>query len=203
MKSAFALTLLLALAGCRATVAPVVASAPQAQPDYVDFTPGSRLRIVAAITKSGKSEVAFEAARQEGNVITMKGDDLIGYETAFWSLDPRPGGGVSLKLASATLTVNGNPANITQPTRALLHLPRSARYLRAFYLTRQSRADHNMAIAGMSRRVELEAFTRAFRESPEQACTAYQTKCEWVPTGVAVRHEVPKMVDGALVWPAQ
>ena len=55
-------------------------------------------------------------------------------------------------------------------------------------------------------RDRLEAFTRAFHDSPADACADFAKQreyCEWVPAGVAVRPEVPKIVDGVARWPVQ
>lgn len=211
MKPAAAILLLFVLAasGCAKHVpaAPIaIAPLPPNSSEYVDLSRGWRLRIVAAVTKSGKYDVDFKPVQQEGNVIALKADDVLGYETAFWSVVARSGGGVSIKLASAELTMAGKPSPIAQPTRALIHAPNSAHYIRIFYLTRKSDADHNMLIAGAPRMEQLEAFTRAFHDSPNDACDAYAKRrqyCEWIPAGLAVRPEVPKIVDGVTQWPKQ
>ena len=192
----------------RVTIPANVAPLPPTSQDFADLSPGWRLRIVAAVTKSGKYLVETKPAEQHGTTsgigLTLKAsDDLIGFETAFWSIAARPGGGVSLQLASAELTVDGKPNPIAKPDRALIHAPKSARYIRIFYLTRKSDSDHNMAIAGSSRKDQLELFTKSFRESPVDACASYSKQrhyCEWIPAGMAVRPEVPKVVDGVVQW---
>ncbi len=200
-------------AGCgkppaKTTIAATVPAASNTAREYVDLEPGWRLRIVAPVTRSGSYEVKPQASQQRGNTISLKtGDDLIGYETAFWSIQARPGNrGVKVALASAELTINGSPSPIAEPTRAVVHVPPSVRYVRAFYLTRKSAADHNMALAGAARREQIEAFTRAFHHSPEVACSDFVRQrhyCEWIPAQVAVRPEQPKIVDGVTQWPQQ
>ena len=212
MKPAAAVGLMMiALAGCggaRSSKPPAVAAAlPSTTREYVDLEPGWRLRIVAPVTRSGSYHVGVKPIEQQGNVISLKtSDDLIGYETAFWSIIARPGGGVSIRLASAELTLAGKPAPLPKPNRAVVHVPRSARFVRIFYLTRRSDADHDMALAGAARLDQLEAFTRAFRDSPSETCTdrpKQRLYCEWIPAGMAVRPEVPKIVDGVTSWPSQ
>ncbi len=203
---AAALVFLVALVGCTRTNTATVAL-PSITHEYIDLIAGWRLRIVAPVTKSGSYDVKTESSQQQGNVITLKSsDDLIGFETSFWSIKARPGGGVSILLASAELTVDGKPSAIAKPTRALLNVPNTARYVRAFYLTRKSDADHNMALAGAPRLDQLEAFTLAFRDSPNEACADYVKQhhyCEWIPAGMAVRPEAPTIVDGVTQWPKQ
>ncbi|HEY3738657.1 MAG TPA: hypothetical protein VGL53_02375 [Bryobacteraceae bacterium] len=165
--------------------------------EYVDLEPGWRLRIIAPITKSGSYSVKFDAVETAGHGVTLKtSDDLIGYETAYWAVTARPfGGGITIRLTSAELTKNGQPEPIAMPTRAAVHVPSYARFVRIFYLTRKSDADHNMAIAGVGRFDQLEAFSRALRESPNATCASSPREriyCDWVPNGVAVRPEIPK-----------
>ena len=212
MKLAPAVWMLIALAGCGVVKStkslPVAAALPSATtPEYIDLEPGSRLRIVAPVTRSGSYHVEVKPVEQKGNVISLKSsDDLIGYETAFWSVTARPGGGVSIRFDSAELTLDGKPAPLQKPNRAVVHVPRSARFVRIFYLTRKSDADHNMALAGAAGRDQIEAFTRAFHDSPTETCVDRPREriyCEWIPAGMAVRPEVPKIVDGVTRWPNQ
>jgi hypothetical protein len=101
------------------------------------------------------------------------------------------------------MTTDGKAAPIAVPSRALVHVPGYARFLRIFYLTRQSEADHNMALTGVGRADRLEPLTRALRQDPNAACVnrpAERVYCEWIPAGMAVRPEVPKTVNGVKTW---
>lgn len=63
-----------------------------------------------------------------------------------------------------------------------------------------------MALAGATRRDQLEAFTRAFHDSPNESCAEFVKQrhyCEWIPAGVALRTETPNMVNGVAEWPKQ
>ena len=200
---------LITLAGCAARKTPV-AAAIKPLPDnhareYVDLQAGWRLRIIAPITKSGTYALETRPAEQQGNVITLRtGGDLIGYETAYWAITARAGGGVSLHLTSAEMTTNGIAAPIPTPTRALVHVPKYAHFLRIFYLTRRSAADHDMALLGTARLDRLEEMTGRLRDDPREACVdrpSERVYCEWIPAGMAVRPQVPKTVDGVTKWP--
>ena len=63
-----------------------------------------------------------------------------------------------------------------------------------------------MALAGATRRDQLEAFTRAFHDSPNESFAEFVKQrhyCEWIPAGVALRTETPNMVNGVAEWPKQ
>jgi len=206
---ATALILILAMAaGCgRKSIpvpAPEAAAVPQPIHEYTDLEAGWRLKIVAPITKSGSLDVETQAVKSEGNVIALKvSDDVIGYETAYWAIEARRGGGVSVRLRSADMTTDGNSVPIASPKRALVRVPDYTRYLRIFYLTRRSDADHNMALTGVGKAEQLESLSRAMRENPDAACASRPNDriyCEWIPTGMAVRPEVPKKVNGVTEW---
>jgi hypothetical protein len=209
-RLAVPVAILLAGTSCTSKVKPpaAVAVVPNGSPsvprDYVDVEPGWRLRVVAPVTKSGVYVVGTRPPESKENVITLKAsDDLIGYETSLWSVEARRGGGVSIRLDSAELTKDGQAAPIPAPSRAAIHVPTYARFIRIFYLTRKSDADHNMALAGVSRADQLETFTRALRETPNDACANRPREhiyCEWIPVGMAVRPEIPKIVDGVTRW---
>jgi len=208
MRILAVLGLVLMLAGCASRRAPASVVAPlppNAIREYIDLEPGWRLRIIAPITKSGTYHVNLQSSAEQGNVISLKAsDDLIGYETAYWALTARPGGGVSVHLTSAEMTKEGKSEAIATPTRALVHVPKYARFLRIFYLTRKSAADHDMALLGAGQFARLEAFTNRLREAPQDACADQPREriyCEWIPAGMAVRQQVPKIVDGVTTWP--
>jgi hypothetical protein len=215
MPSRLVLPIAILLAGtsCTSKVKPpavaaatVPNGAPSVPRDYVDVEAGWRLRVIAPVTKSGAYEAVetVKSPQSQGNVISLKASgDLIGYETALWTVSVRRGGGVSIRLFSAELTKDGQAAPITAPTRAAIHVPNYARFIRIFYLTRKSDADHNMALAGVSRADQLETFTRTLREAPNDACSNRPREhiyCEWIPVGMAVRPEIPKIVDGVTRW---
>jgi hypothetical protein len=164
---------------------------------------------MAPVTKSGAYLIDIlpstgPTGQPRDNAIALKvSDDLVGYETAFWSVVARPGGGMSLRLASAELTKDGQPSPIDPPSRAVIHVPPYARFFRIFYLTRRSDADHNMALAGVGRLTTLEPFSRVLRESPNDACSNQPREriyCEWIPAGMAVRPQAQKTENGVTRW---
>ncbi len=161
--------------------------------------------MVAPVTRSGTYTVTTATQpQQQGQAISLKSsDDLIGYETASWALIARRGGGVALKLNSADLTRDGKTTSEAEPTRAMIHVPQYARFLRVFYLTRKSASDHDMAILGAGRFDQLDPLTVKLRSTPTEACANQPREriyCEWIPTGMAVRPEMQKVVNGEPRW---
>jgi hypothetical protein len=184
---------------------PAVTAAPGAQPDYVDIESGWRLQIVAPVTRDGTGAIMASAAAdqdQATRTVTMKAsDNLIGYETAFWDVAARAGGGIQLILTKAQMTRDGVPADIPAPTKAMLHVPKQARFLRLFYLIRKSESDHEMVMGGVDRADRLESFTTELRAHPTEACqTRSHIYCEWIPYGMAVRPERKQTIDGVERW---
>jgi len=212
MRVTLLVGLLILLAGCAAKPAAVVQPPPPPPApgslviprEFVDLMPGWRLQIVAPVTKSGSYIVKTEASQPQGSSISMKAcDDMIGYATASWGLLARPGGGVSIQLTSAEMVKDGQPAPIAAPTRALIHTPKYARFLRVFYLTRKSASDHDMAILGAGRIEQLGPLTDRLRANPSEACVDRphdRIYCEWIPVGMAVRPEMQKVVNGETRW---
>ena len=197
--------LVLLLHGCTAkkTAAPVAVSLPsRAQKEYVDLQAGWRLQIVAPITTGKVFEEGTASSDAASRTVTMKAStDLVGYETAFWELDARPGGGVRLRLASALMTKEGIPSPISTPTQALLHVTKPARFLRLFYLIRKSESDHEMVIAGADRADRLELLTDRLKAEPVESCrSSTHIYCEWIPYGMAVRPEMMKSGSWAPIY---
>jgi uncharacterized protein YceK len=211
MRITFVVLMLLLLAGCNAKRAPVtppqaVATTKAPNREYVDVEAGWRLRIIAPITRDGSSisVVANEPAQSDAasRTVTMKAsDNLVGYETAFYDVAPRAGGGVQLRLASAEMTRNGVPELIATPAKALLHVAPRTNFIRIFYLIRKSESDHEMAVAGVDRADRLEPFTLQLKANPAGACrTRGHIYCEWIPYGMAVRPELKKTINGVERW---
>ncbi len=182
--------LLVATAACsRRTVAvPASTTVSPADNSYIDLQPGWTLRIVVPLLKSGGRYPNDAVVRQNGNTLTVKSRDLIGYETSIYEV----GGNrksVQIEFASAETTRAGKTTPEPAAPALPFELPRRARHIRLIYLVRVSQADHNMAIVAAKHLDALNAFTARLKANPNICESSGEISCTWVPMGVAVRPE--------------
>jgi hypothetical protein len=171
-----ALALACVLTGCAARKASVPPAAVD-RSDYIDLQPGWRLRVVTPALKSG------------------------GYELAYYAVRSRIGTGVRVAFLSAEINEEGKTTAQSRPLASLFQLPRSARYVRLIFLTRVSRADHDMAVVASGESHDLDALTRRVLADPADSCKSEgPTYCAWIPRGIAVAPELQRTVDGVGDW---
>jgi hypothetical protein len=182
----------IALAGCaNRTHAPVAALPaavkwPVKSPDFVDLLPDWRVREITPIFTSG-GFVAKGLEIREGNTITISDTDFEGYETAMYTLKPRPGGGVDVTLESVETNKDGQITKELKPRVMLFQFPRRVRYIRLLYLLRVSTADHNMAVLGSNDVDQLSDLTKQVQTDPAGGCKDLRRAyCRWLPQGIAV-----------------
>jgi hypothetical protein len=192
-----ALGILGVLASCANRArAPVAATAPSVKwpvksPDFVDLLPDWQVREITPIFASGGFVAKTGTAKEEGDIphktITISGSDFQGYETALYSLKPRPGGGVEPALESVETNKAGQVTKEVKPRVLLFQFPRRVRYIRLLYLLRVSTADHNMAILGSNDVDELNNLTKQVQSDPAGGCrNMRRAYCSWVAQGIAV-----------------
>jgi hypothetical protein len=207
---AVCLALLGPLTGCAVRTRPAsagsakpVVPAPAPQPGtYIDLQPDWRVRVVIPILKSGGYVLRELATQTDGKTVTVDtGGDFLGYEIAYYAVRRRRGGGVRIEFASAEGTRNGLTASETKSIAPLFQLPRSARYVRLIYLIRVSQVDHDMAVVAARDIGSLNALTLRVQANPGESCRDGRDEfCSWVPQGIAVRHEVGRIVEGVTTW---
>lgn len=158
---------------------------------FVDLQPGWRLRVVTPITKSGTFNVVSSSASTDAGGLSMKtSDDFIGYEVSYYSVESHPGGGISIRFASATDNTHGKTTRAAYSRVQLFELPPQERFARLLFLTRVSPADHDQGIVAAPTLEQLKAVTARVQADPEHNCTPDpQAYCTWVPIGIAVQPE--------------
>jgi hypothetical protein len=183
------------------TLAPPARNAPavplprRGDAAWVDLQPGWQVRTITPILKSG-GFVMPTVARARGNTIELDSSgEFLGMETAFYLVQP----GVRFELKTVEATVDGRTERRSKPLLRLFETPAVARFARFVYLTRASRADHDMAFLTAATREELEDLTRRVQSNPGAACQS-NAGCAWVPPGIAVLAQVRVTVDGADKW---
>jgi hypothetical protein len=171
---------------------------------YIDLQPGWRLRVITPLTRSGAYVVRStprDKATADGLSFTLSAErDFVGYETAYYEVEPRGHKGVRIEFVSAANTKNGVTIAQPQPQLLLFQLPKHAIYVRLVYLARVSRADHDMAIVASTNRDLLDSFTHRVQADPHACVNAEHEFCSWVPPGIAVRPEVFRNGNGTTGW---
>jgi hypothetical protein len=115
----------------------------------INLEPGFRLKVLAPILKPGFQEVkVLHAPRATGGPLEMTVEGLEGYETAYYAVQPREGGGVQFSLSS----VEQNRMNVvthTSEAKAFELRPApGARFFRLMFLRRASVADRDISLLG-------------------------------------------------------
>lgn len=178
------------------------------QSGFVNLDPNMRLRIVAPIMRPGSTEaitsttVAANAGR--GSPITAYlSRDVLGYETATYSLEPGPRESVSVGLDSIQL----RPAGSTKEqdllrTDYLKDVPENV-YLRLYFQLRHSGGDHSIVLLQGRAQGQLNEASGAFEEAPGKFCAAPEpasVRCITFPKLAAVNAEIEVKVKKKFVY---
>jgi hypothetical protein len=152
--------------------------------------------------KSGGYRPLLVEEQIAGNTVTLSaGDDLLGYETAYYAVKSRKQGGVRLVFASAKVTNVDEACRESHPRPWRLQVPEEARFVRLLYLKRLSQTDHNMAVVAARDEMTLETLTLEVQADPGSACeTDDRHFCSWVPIGIAVRPEMKDPTTDPASW---
>ncbi len=115
----------------------------------INLEPGFRLKVVAPLLQPGVKEVKIvQSPGPNGGPLQFTAEGLDGYETSYYAVQPRDGGGVQFALTS----VEQNRMNVIthpdKPTGFQFHLVPDARYFRLMFLRRASIADRDISLLG-------------------------------------------------------
>jgi hypothetical protein len=115
----------------------------------INLEPGFRLKVLAPLLKPGYQEVKIiQPANSSGGPLELTVEGLEGYETSYYAVQPRAGGGVQFALSS----VEQNRVNvITHPSESTafqFHIAPDARFFRLMFLRRASIADRDISLLG-------------------------------------------------------
>jgi hypothetical protein len=115
------------------------------------------------------------------------GDDLLGYELDYYSVEHQSGGGIRVVFERAELVSNGRSISATEPRLDLFGKSDRFRFARLWHLMRDSNADHDMLLLFTSDEATLDRLTAAIKSGDTQSCRAQSdAKCISVPLGVAI-----------------
>ena len=115
----------------------------------INLEPGFRLKVVAPLLQPGFKEVKIvQSPGAKGGGLEFTAEGLDGYETSYYAVEPRLGGGVQFALSS----VEQNRMNVIThpdaPSGFQFFLPPDARYFRLMFLRRASTADRDISLLG-------------------------------------------------------
>jgi hypothetical protein len=126
-------------------------------------------------------------------------DDVRGYETAYYDLKPRGGGGLRVALKRVEQNVGGNLRGVRKPENEILKLPESAPYIRLFFRSWSVRGDRRIALLATPRLELLDPLTRKFEENAEGFCAAANPReavCISVPKEMVIGPELRVTANG-------
>jgi hypothetical protein len=149
---------------------------------YTDLRPGSRLRVVSPVFRSGTppdAAVLQEESKVEaspgGLTVTAKASpDLIGYETAWYAVEPRPrGAGSRIAPQFAELHHEGEVERENAPRVNHLAFDPTMAYFRLLFMSRRTESnDHDIVVVAASTQTKLDQKTKALEAGTETCGTA-------------------------------
>jgi len=166
---------------------------------YVDLGPENRLKVVGPILREGAkpsaSAIGDPKTTVSGGKLNLElraSADLIGYETAWFAIQPVAGKpGAQIAFLYADDNIDGKQSRAGKPRLDYFQFAPDAAFYRLFYLTRVSRADHDIAVLSAPTKADLEIRTASFAADPAICTTSAQGWCVLIPRESAV---VPHLV---------
>jgi hypothetical protein len=147
---------------------------------YTDLRPGSKLRVVSPAFREAAppdavaiAESKVNASQTGLNIELRASPDLIGYETAWYDVEPRArGGGARIVPLFAELNREGEVTRLQSPRVNYLEFDPAMAYFRMLFMTRRTGSnDHDIYVLAAPTQQKLERQTRALEEGTE-SCTA-------------------------------
>jgi|SRR5579859_1057818 len=177
----------------------------------VDIGPHSRLEVVSPILRSGASPNAqvlnpVDVSESAGGLsVTLRGaDNLTGYETAWYAVEPRAGHpGFTIAPLFAERHVDGKVERRTQPATNYFQFPVDAAFYRLFY--KADRTEFTALVVAASTQAGLERSTQALNEGTGSCEKLPKNLCVAIPKGVGINPLVEVTVNGkvlAVPWRA-
>ena len=164
-------------------------------PNYVEIGAGNRLQVISPILREGANPDAplFDAGKTsaQGGDLTVElksSADLIGFETAWYDLRPKPGErGFTIMPASAETSIKGKVERQPAPARNYFQSLAEMGFYRLFY-----KADQSEVLAAAGARAALPA-------DPETCNRPGGPVCLAIPRGVGVNPYLMVRVNGTPV----
>ena len=164
-------------------------------PNYVEIGAGNRLQVISPILRAGANPEAplFETGKTTaeggGLAVELKSSpDLIGFETAWYDLQPKTAGrGFAIVASSAEASIEGKVQSRPAPARNYFQFASEMGFYRLFY-----KADQSEVLAASTARAALPADLEACGRPGGPVCLP-------IPRGVAVNPYLMVYVNGSPV----
>lgn len=180
--------------------------APLANLGYMDLRPGYRLRIVSPVFRDGApaDAQAIEgptAVKEEKGALVIEAKasaDLIGYETAWYSVEPRPNHpGVSIRPGTTDVHIDGKLQKEPASRFQYFAFPPNMSLFRLLFITRSSDSDRDSLLLGADTEETLARETKRLNADPK-LCASLETssRCFVMPRQAALSGLVSITVNG-------
>jgi hypothetical protein len=173
--------------------------------DQLDITPQMKIQVVSPILKEGatlKDPILEEKASGKGNsleVVITSTDNLLGYETAMYTVQPKTGGmGVSIVPLYADRHIGDETERRPEPATNYFRFPPNAAFFRVFYEAEQT--EYAALVIAAPTRAHLDRLTKMLESSAASCEKLNNELCAAVPKQVAINGLVPVTVNGGQTW---
>jgi hypothetical protein len=170
---------------------------------FVDIGPGSRLEVFTPIMRAGAAPdaQAVETVAASGNnsainVDLKTSDQLLGYETAWYGLVPKPdGAGFRLAALTAERTIQGKTEAAAPSAATYLRFPAEANFYRLFRKADIAGIAVPQMVISAPTLAELDRRTKAVDADPA-LCGAPDGLCIEIPRRAAINVSIAVSVNG-------
>lgn len=174
---------------------------------YIDLGPESRLQVVSPILKNGAVSDApiLEVSGASGNdaridLAVTASENLVGIETAWYALLPKPDGvGSVIVPVAAERSIQGKVETVAAPAANYFQFSPKAAFYRLLYKTDPDGREINEIVIAGATRAELYGHTDALLADSSLCRTSDPEMCIAIPRQVGVNPYFTVTVNGAEV----
>jgi|GEM_PF-2576437 len=166
----------------------------------VTLEPGLRLKVVAPLLQDGYTDIKTSMApNAKPGALEVNVEGLAGFETSYYDVQPRTGGGVEFVLSSVEQNRIGKLTHPPAPTAFHFTIAPDIRQFRLLFLRRLSLADRDISLLGGASWGVLLASAQRFDTVPGSVAECTTTpglQCVAVTAKTAILSEVVVSVNG-------
>lgn len=166
-----------------------------------EIVPPQKLQVVSPIlrdqTKEEEPVIVNTEGTSSGLNLTLKtSDNFIGFETALYSIEPRPdGNGYSISPLYSDRTISGKVERLAQPSTNYLGFPADAHYFRAF--VKSGETAFTALVLAASTRADLMRAVETLNRGTGTCADIAAGYCLAIPKRVALNAVIPIKMNNA------